>query len=187
MRYLTAFKAKEYNFDERKQMENINLQIRRAKSSDIPAISNLLQIAFADYYNVLGVKIKAASETFDEIQKDIETKNVYIATANVFMVVGTIRFEQKGGICYVSRFGVLPKWQSTGTGSLLLKEAEKFCIENGLSAIALHTAAKLSKQVRYYYKQGFYIHSTDSSKGYIRGLLIKEFNSNYNLEFIHNI
>lgn len=168
-------------------MDNINLKIRPAKSLDIPTISNLLQIAFADYYNVLGVKIKTVSETYEEIQKDIDTKNVYIVTANMFIVVGTIRFEKIGNICYVSRFGVLPKWQSAGTGGMLLKQAEKFCMENNLSAIALHTASKLTKQVRYYYKQGFYIHSTDSSKGYIRGLLIKEFKGDYNLEPLLNV
>ena len=168
-------------------MDNINLQIRPAKTSDIPAISNLLHIAFADYYNVLGVKIKPLTETFDDIEKDIKSKNVYIATANMFMVAGTIRFEKIGDICYISRFGVLPKWQSSGTGGLLLKQAERFCAENNLSAMVLHTAAKLAKQVRYYYKQGFYIHSTESSKGYIRGLLIKEFSNDYSLESLLNV
>ena len=162
-------------------MENINVQIRPAKLSDIPAISNLLQVAFADYYNVLGVKIKTSNETYEEIEKDIEEKQVYIATANMFMVVGTIRFHKLGNICYISRFGVLPKWQSTGTGGLLLKQAEKYCIENNLSAMCLHTATKLSKQVRYYYKQGFYIHNTTNHLGYIRGLLIKEFTDDYSL------
>ncbi|MEX1377021.1 MAG: GNAT family N-acetyltransferase [Eubacteriales bacterium] len=165
-------------------MENITIQIRPAKLSDIPAISNLLQVAFADYYNVLGVKIKTANETHEEIKKEIEEKNVYVATANMFMIVGTIRFHKAGDICYISRFGVLPKWQSTGTGGLLLKQAERFCEDNDLSAMALHTATKLTKQVCYYYKQGFFIHSTTTDKGYIRGLLIKEYGKNYSLKDI---
>lgn len=165
-------------------MDNINIQIRPAKASDIEAISNLLHIAFADYYNVLGVKIKSANETFEEIQKEIDNKNVYVATANMQKIVGTIRFNQEHDICYVSRFGVLPKWQAFGTGKLLLKQAEMYCKENKLKAMALHTATKLSKQVKYYYKQGFYIHSTTSDRGYIRGLLIKEFDENYSVESI---
>lgn len=165
-------------------MENINIQIRPAKLSDIETISNLLHIAFADYYNVLGVKIKTANETYDEIKNEIEQKNVYIATANMQKIVGTIRFNKEGDICYVSRFGVLPKWQSTGTGKLLLNQVEKFSKENKLKAIALHTATKLSKQVKYYYKQGFHIHSTTFDKGYIRGLLIKEFDEGYSVESV---
>jgi len=165
-------------------MNNINIQIREAKLSDIESISSLLHIAFADYYNVLGIKIKTANETYDEIKKDIEEKNVYVATANMQKVVGTIRFSTEGDICYVSRFGVLPKWQSTGTGGILLTQAEIYSKENSLKAMALHTAAKLSKQVQYYYKQGFFIHSTTSERGYIRGLLIKEFDSNYSIESV---
>lgn len=163
-------------------MENINIQIRPAKTSDIPAISNLLQVAFADYYNILGVKIKTANETSEDIQKEIDEKQVYVATANMLIPVGTIRFNKIGNLCYISRFGVLPKWQSTGTGGLLLKQAESYCKENNLSAMALHTATKLAKQVRYYYKQGFFIHSTTSDKGYVRGLLIKEFKSDYSTD-----
>ena len=163
-------------------MENISIQIRPAKLSDIPAISDLLHIAFADYYNILDVKIKSANETHEEIKKEIAEKQVYVATANMFNIVGTMRFEKIGDICYISRFGVLPKWQSTGTGGLLLKQAQTFSKENELSAMALHTATKLTKLVRYYYKQGFFIHSTTTDKGYIRGLLIKEFNSNYSVD-----
>ena len=158
-----------------------------AKLSDIPAISNVLHVAFSDYYNVLGVKIKTVNETFDEIKKEMDKKQVYVATVNMLNVVGTIRFHSVGDICYISRFGVLPKWQSTGTGGLLLQQAEKFCKENYLSAMALHTASKLSKQMRYYYKQGFFINSTTNDKGYIRGLLIKEFSSEYSLESLINI
>jgi len=164
--------------------DNININVRPAKFSDIPAISNLLQVAFADYYNVLGVKIKTTNESHDEIKNDIENKQVYVATVNMIMLVGTIRFHKIDNICYVSRFGVLPKWQSSGTGGLLLKQAEKYCNSSNLSAMVLHTATKLSKQVCYYYKQGFYIHSITNDKGYIRGLLIKEFDNNYSLNSI---
>lgn len=167
-------------------MDNINIQIRPAKLADIEAISNLLHIAFADYYNVLGVKIKSANETYDEIKKDIEQKQVYVATANMQKIVGTIRFNKEGDVCYISRFGVLPKWQSTGTGGLLLKQAEEYSRQNKLKAMALHTAAKLSKQVQYYYRQSFFIHSTTFDKGYIRGLLIKELEKDYSLESVIN-
>lgn len=163
-------------------MDNINIQIRPARLSDIPAISNLLQVAFADYYNVLGVKIKTANETHDEIKKDIEEKQVYVATANMFIIVGTIRFSKLGDLCYVSRFGVLQKWQSTGTGGMLLAQAAQYCKDNNISAMALHTATKLSKQIRYYYGQGFFIHSTTTDMGYIRGLLVKEFGGEYSLK-----
>lgn len=163
-------------------MDNINIQIRPARKSDIPAISALLQASFADYYNILGVKIKTANETHDEIKKDIEEKNVHVATANNFLLIGSIRYNKVGDVCYISRFGVLPKWQATGTGGMLLMQAESYCKDKNIKAMALHTATKLSKQIRYYYGQGFFIHSTTFNKGYIRGLLIKEFGVGYSLD-----
>jgi len=181
---MNLYSYKEINTPERRIMENINIQVRPAKLADIPAISDVLHVAFSDYYNVLGIKIKTANETYDEIKNDILTKQVYVATANMFNITGTIRFEAIDNICYISRFGVLPKWQSTGSGGQLLKFVEKYCRENNLSAMALHTATKLSKQMQYYYKQGFFVHSTNDTKGYVRGLLIKEILPDYSLESI---
>ncbi|MBN2880214.1 MAG: GNAT family N-acetyltransferase [Clostridia bacterium] len=178
---MNLYSYKEINTPERRIMENINIQVRPAKLADIPAISDVLHVAFSDYYNVLGIKIKTANETYDEIKNDILTKQVYVATANMFNITGTIRFEAIDNVCYISRFGVLPKWQSTGSGGQLLKYAEQYCKENNLSAMALHTATKLSKQVQYYYKQGFFVHSTTDTKGYIRGLLVKEILPDYSL------
>lgn len=165
-------------------MENINLKIRRAAPEDAEAIHNILEVAFADYYNILGIKIKTTTETLAEIHEDILNKQVYAAIVNNIMLCATIRYETVGDVCYISRFGVLPKWQSTGTGGLLLKRAQDYCLENNIRAMALHTASKMFKQIRYYYGQGFFIHSTSSSRGYIRALLVHEFGANYHLDKI---
>lgn len=165
-------------------MENVTLSIRPAKPADIPAMQQILEIAFADYYRVLNVKIPALTESVEDIQADLESKHVLVVTANQFMIAGTLRYEIIGNVCYISRFGVLPKWQSVGTGGMLLKAVEADCLKNGVGAIALHTASKLFKQVRYYYGQGFYIHSTDESRGYIRGLLIKELGGDCDLALV---
>ena len=46
--------------------------------------------------------------------------------------------------------------------------------KQGISLITLHTAAKMASQVRFYYGLGFYVHSTTTARGYIRGLFCKE-------------
>lgn len=165
-------------------MENVNLKIRRANPGDAQAIHNILEVAFADYYNVLGIEIKTTTETLDEIKEDILNKQVYVAVVNNIILCSTIRYETIGDVCYISRFGVLPKWQSTGTGGLLLEKAQEFCSQNNIRAMALHTASKMFKQIRYYYGQGFFIHSTSSSRGYIRALLVYEFGADYHLDKI---
>ncbi len=44
-------------------MENVTIKIRKATANDTKAISNVLKMAFSDYYNILGVKIPTVTET----------------------------------------------------------------------------------------------------------------------------
>ena len=157
------------------------ITIRKAVPSDATQIHSVLAVSFADYYTMLGITPPGISETIDDIKKDIGQKNVLVARASNTLTVGTVRYHMMDNICYLSRFGVLPNWQSGGTGEKLFLEVEKNAKELGAAAIMLHSAAKLSKQVRYYYGQGFFIHSTDFTKGYIRALFIKELGGEYNI------
>ena len=162
------------------------ITIRRAVPNDATQIHSVLAVSFADYYTLLGVTPPGISETIDDIKKDIGEKTVLVARASNTLIVGTVRFHMIGDVCYISRFGILPNWQSGGTGEKLMQEVERSAKEIGAKAIMLHSAAKLSKQVRYYYGQGFFIHSTEDSKGYIRALFIKELDTDYKIpdEFI---
>jgi N-acetylglutamate synthase-like GNAT family acetyltransferase len=157
------------------------ITIREAVPNDATQIHSVLAVSFGDYYTMLGITPPAISETIDDIKADIENKTVLVARASNTLTVGTVRFHMIGEVCYISRFGILPNWQAGGTGEKLFLEVEKRAKELGASAIMLHSASKLSKQVRYYYGQGFFIHSTDSSKGYIRALFIKELEGQYNI------
>jgi GNAT superfamily N-acetyltransferase len=130
---------------------------------------------------MLGITPSAVTENEEDIIYDIKTKNVLIIRASNTLTVGTIRYHMIDNICYISRFGILPNWQSAGAGDMLIKEVEKRAKMLGASAIMLHSASRLLKQVRYYYRQGFFIHSTDHSPGYIRALFIKELGNNYKI------
>lgn len=155
------------------------LTIKNAVPNDANDIHNCLNISFEDYCTMLGITPIAISETLNDIMNDINTKNVLIVRASNTKTVGTIRYHMIGNICYISRFGILPNWQSVGAGDMLVKEVEKRARNLGATAIMLHSASKLLKQVRYYYRQGFFIHSTDHSRGYIRALFIKELGGKY--------
>lgn len=155
------------------------ISIRKAVPNDATQIHSVLAVSFADYYTLLGITPPGISETTDDIKDDIEKKNVLVARASNTLTVGTIRFHMIGDVWYISRFGVLPNWQASGTGEKLMHEVERLAKELGATAIMLHSATKLSKQVRYYYGQGFFIHSTDNSNGYIRALFIKELGGAY--------
>ena len=48
-------------------------------------------------------------------------------------------------------------------------------IKKGVKEIALDTGSKITSLVRFYYGRGFYIDSTDKSRGYVRAHLVKEY------------
>ncbi len=155
------------------------ITIKKAVPNDATQIHSVLAVSFADYYTMLGISAPGITETTEDIKKDIAEKNVLVARASNTLTVGTVRYEMIDNVCYISRFGVLPNWQAGGTGEKLFLEVERNAKALGASAIMLHSAAKLSKQVRYYYGQGFFIHSTEHSRGYVRALFIKELGDEY--------
>ena len=52
---------------------------------------------------------------------------------------------------------------------------DKIMVKKGVTQIQLHTGSKITSLIRFYYGRGFYIDSTDKSRGYVRALLIKEY------------
>ncbi|MCK5129208.1 MAG: GNAT family N-acetyltransferase [Clostridiales bacterium] len=160
---------------------NVILTVKNALQNDATSIHSVLSISFADYYIMLSITPPAISETIEDIKLDIADKNVLVIRASNTLIVGTIRFHMIDDVCYISRFGVLPNWQSVGAGDMLMKEVEKSARELGASTIMLHSSSKLLKQVRYYYSQGFFIHSTNDAMGYIRALFVKELQEKYNI------
>ena len=72
-------------------------------------------------------------------------------------------------------FGVSITSQNNGIGKSVMNLVDKIMIKKGVKQICLHTGSKVTSLIRFYYGRGFYIDSTDKSKGYIRALLIKDY------------
>jgi predicted N-acetyltransferase YhbS len=154
----------------------MKLVIRKAGPEDIPAIHQITREAFIKYASDLGLPqaISALTETEEIIRQEMSHKTILIAMLDG-MPVGSVRYEIiEGKVAYVSRFGVRLDIQKNGVGRALMEAVEDNVREQGVSMIVLHTATKLSAQVRFYYGMGFYVHSTTTDRGYIRGLFCKE-------------
>lgn len=155
--------------------------IRRASGTDAPYILDITYEAFTKYANELRRlhpdlpegKVAALSETRETILDELRFKTVYIAFADG-IPVGSIRYETIGKTAYISRFGVKLYGQANGVGRALVDIVVEDCIKKGITAIALHTASKMTALIRFYYGRGFYVHSTSNDRGYIRVLLVKE-------------
>ncbi len=157
--------------------------IRRADEQDVADILSITREAFEKYAFDLGKPDMVFALKDDEaaVLADLQTKNVYIALLDN-EPVGTIRFEKRAGVGFISRFGVRLKAQSCGVGGALIHAVLHECQRMRLPAVTLHTSARMASLIRFYYGQGFYIRSTATDRGYVRALLVRELEPGYEVD-----
>lgn len=151
-------------------------EVRLATYEDIPSILDITHEAFTKYAEMAGLEhIAALDETYEDVKKDIDTKIVLIAFSDK-VPVGSVRVEIfDDNTAYLSRFGVKLTSQNNGIGKSIMNLVDRIMIKKGVKEIALDTGSKITSLVRFYYGRGFYIDSTDKSRGYVRAHLIKEY------------
>jgi len=151
-------------------------EVRLATYDDIPSILDITHEAFIKYAELAGLDhIAALDETYEDVKKDIDTKIVLIAFSDK-VPVGSVRVEIfDDNTAYLSRFGVKVTSQNNGIGKSIMNLVDRIMIKKGVKEIALDTGSKITSLVRFYYGRGFYIDSTDKSRGYVRAHLVKEY------------
>ncbi len=151
-------------------------EVRLATYDDIPDIMNITREAFTKYREMSGVEnLAALDETYNDVKNDIDTKVVLVAFSDG-TPVGSVRVEVfPDGTAYLSRFGVKTTSQNNGIGKSIMNLVDRIMMKKGVKQISLHTGAKITSLIRFYYGRGFYIDSTDKSRGYVRAHLVKEY------------
>lgn len=156
---------------------NKYFEVRRASEHDAEAIRQITAEAFEKYCELAGLDtIAALNETIEDIHRDIEEKIVLVAYIDN-EVVGSVRvgINEETMEAYLSRFGVSTKYQNLGIGKALMNMVDITMRHNKVKRICLHTASKVFSLVRFYYGRGFYIDSTSKDRGYVRALLVKDY------------
>lgn len=156
---------------------NYSFIIRKAEPADAPAIKDIMQEAFKKYMQDTGLTgtMEALEESLNDIEKDIESREVYIALIDN-VAVGSVRIRiNPDKTAYISRFGVKLEYHNIGIGKSLMNLVDKILLARGITKASLHTASKYKDLVRFYYGRGFYIDSTTKDRGYIRALMVKEY------------
>ena len=156
---------------------NMKIEIRKAAACDAQVIYNIIKESFKKYVKEakIPVTIDALEENIEDVIKDIESKEVFIAFLNG-IPAGTIRVETiTDDTAIITRFGVLPEYQNNGIGRALLNHTDNFLISKGIKKVYLYTASKHANLIRFYYNTGFYVDSTTKDKGYTRALMVKEY------------
>jgi len=144
---------------------------------DAEAIQSITKEAFEKYMKDTGLTgtMEALEESLEDIKKDIETKEVFIAIIDD-VPVGTIRVQiLPDNTAYISRFGVRLQYHNMGVGKAMMSLVDKLLISKGVKRVRLHTASKYAELMRFYYGRGFYVDSTSRERGYIRALLVKDY------------
>ncbi len=151
-------------------------RVRHATYDDIDAIMEITREGFLKYREMIGVDtVDALSETYDDVKRDIDTKIVLVAMLDG-EPVGTVRVEVlPDDTAVLTRFAVKVTNQNNGIGKSIMNLVDKLMIKRNVKKIYLHTGSKATPLIRFYYGRGFYIESTDASRGYIRAKLVKEY------------
>lgn len=152
-------------------------EVRLANKNDVEAILDITKEAFNSYVKLAGIDdTPALRETPQDVIEDLNKKIVLIALADE-TPVGCVRLKiNDDKTAYLSRFAVRTTSQNNGIGKSIMNLVDKIMKDKGIKEITLHTGAKISSLVRFYYGRGFYIDSTDKSHGYVRACLKKEYN-----------
>ncbi len=156
---------------------NYSFVIRKATLEDAKAIQSITKEAFEKYMQDTGLTgtMEALEESLEDIKRDIETKDVFIAIIDD-IPVGTIRVQiLPDNTAYISRFGVRLQYHNVGIGKAMMNLVDKLLISKGIKRVSLHTASKYAELMRFYYGRGFYVDSTSNERGYIRALLVKDY------------
>ena len=151
--------------------------IRKATIGDAEAVKGIMQESFKKYMKDTGLvgTMEALDESIEDIKKDILAQEVFVAFIDN-TPVGSIRLKiLQDNTAYISRFGVSLQFHNIGIGKSLMNLAEKVLKTKGIKTVSLHTASKYKDLVRFYYGRGFYVHSTTDDRGYIRALMVKEY------------
>lgn len=156
---------------------NYSFIIRKATTEDAQSIQEITKEAFKKYMEDADLEgtMEALEESIEDIIRDIKTKEVFIAFIDD-TPVGSIRIEiSPDHTAYISRFGVRLKYHNIGIGKSLMNLADKVFVSKSVKKVSLHTASKYKDLVRFYYGRGFYIDSTTKDRGYVRALMVKDY------------
>lgn len=135
-----------------------------AATDSIADLTALLHAAYAQLGG-MGFNYTAVDQTGDVTRERIARGLRLVATGDGALV-GTIIFHAPGRSagcpCYerpdvatIGQFGVLPGRQGTGTGTRLLREAERLAIASGATELALDTSEGAGHLIGWYEREGF--------------------------------
>ena len=130
---------------------NTAAPIRLAGPADAARITAVINAAFriAEGFFIDGNRIR---------QSEVEQKlsdGAFIVSENGDTLSGCVYVEMRGERSYLGLLSVDPSCQQGGLGSLLMREAEKYCRERGSQAMDILIVNLREELPAYYQKRGY--------------------------------
>jgi ribosomal protein S18 acetylase RimI-like enzyme len=137
------------------------MEIKKAVTSDIPLIHNLMIKAFSEYKNEESPS-SALEETKDTIFKSFvnEGEEALIAYERG-NPVGVVRFKIQNNVLYFYRLSVLPEKQGRGIGKNIVLSLEHYAKNIDISEIICKVRSSVSKNIKIYSSIGYSIFDED--------------------------
>jgi predicted N-acetyltransferase YhbS len=130
---------------------NTAAPVRLAVPADAARITTVINAAFriAEGFFIDGNRITQA-----EVEKSL-TKGDFLLVENGDTLSGCVYVELRGERSYLGLLSVDPGCQQSGLGSLLMREAEKYCRERGSQAMDILIVNLREDLPAYYQKRGY--------------------------------
>ena len=131
----------------------MSCRIKRADSSDIPALYDLQLLAFESEAEMIGSRdVPALMETREDHEKDFPNWVTYKLVNDADEIIGAVRYKPNGDIIEVGRLMVHPDFRRQGLAQRLMAEVEKKCPHQTKE---LYPCTKSWINIRLYEKIGF--------------------------------
>ncbi|MBK7123287.1 MAG: GNAT family N-acetyltransferase [Chitinophagaceae bacterium] len=141
----------------------INRHIKTAKPFDIPAIVDLLNIAYRGETSRQGWTTEADLIAGNTRTDEYNVQEVMQQPGSIFLkyvsdeqqVAGCVNLQQHGEKIYLGMFSVLPHLQGSGIGKQLLQAAEEYAIQLKCKAIYMSVISVRSELISWYKRHGY--------------------------------
>jgi ribosomal protein S18 acetylase RimI-like enzyme len=131
-----------------------DIRIEKLVPERLDQLVKVQEEAFSDYI----IPIKTSKEFFLEFQRSVggDLSTVLLASDGD-KLVGYINPVIDGKEAWIGGIGVIPKYRSSGIGTMLMRSAEELCRNRDVHSIALEVIDGNDMAYRLYERLGFYV------------------------------
>jgi N-acetylglutamate synthase-like GNAT family acetyltransferase len=138
--------------------------LRRAASSDVDAIQDLVKQAFGKYVERIGRPPAPMLADYAEL---LDTSRIWVVE-RPGGIVAVLVTQHHGDHLLLDTIAVAPAAQGGGHGLRLLERADRDATEQGLTEVRLYTNEAMTENIAFYPRHGYRETSRGGQDGYRR-------------------